>query len=145
MGDGIFEVPLDSTRPQLDNLVFFFGGSSLICSNGEPAGVYFPNLLDRRIEDYNILNLGVMGSGSFTIVANFDKVMQMATPKMVVIYTGHNDYSNINRHVIRPMYSILEGTFFPLLLNSHPRFKGNPNLHLMSCPAKLGHGPMEVS
>lgn len=118
--------------PQSDNLVFFLGGSSLVCiSNGSDDDV-FPNMLDQRIEDYRIVNLGDLGLDSFSLVRKLDEVLKRTTPKKIIVYTGHNDYTNAYRTAIKPKFSIFDGTIFPHFLRWHRRYRQSPDWHLIN-------------
>jgi lysophospholipase L1-like esterase len=75
--------------------IFTFGGSSLV---GERMTEVFPAELQRALNasgrgDFRVVNLGWPGHDSFSVRNRVQAVLEQARPGLVVIYSGHNDYT----------------------------------------------------
>ncbi len=119
-----FQAQLDHlprSYPGLQSPAFFLGGSSLVEIDRKDSEV-FPDYLRRLVASHDIVNLGVSASDSFFIATRLADVVDRTPPSLVVVYTGHNDYTNAFREVVRPAYRVLPGTIFPRALALSPRF-----------------------
>ncbi len=111
----------------LEKPIVFLGGSSLVDTfpQAEPdCRPCFPALLDASIPDRAVVNLGLSGADSAYIVYRLRDVVAAMSPGMVVVYTGHNDYTNTYRTVVRPGLSLLHGTVFHWILRRWPTLPG---------------------
>jgi lysophospholipase L1-like esterase len=99
---------LDPNRRQ----VYTFGGSSLTKPVFEEA---FPALLDARLDalGVDVHNFGCPGLSSFPVSQRVEKALNRHTPALIVIYTGHNDYSRVWQGQVLGRYALFKGV--PLL------------------------------
>lgn len=117
-------------KKESDTLAYVFGGSSVVLNHpSEKKGEVFPKFLQDLWNESQVINLGKEGVDSFYIKALFDLVIN-EKPEMIILYAGHNDYTNAYRHVVRPHFSLLKGTLVSWLVSKMDRYKDNPSWHL---------------
>ncbi len=119
--------PLD---PQGRQRVLVFGGSSMV----QPRGASVPELLQRTLgPEVEVLSLAVPGMG----VANVARLVSESralSPDLVVLYTGHNDYSQDTfrgaitgtRLWLLPVYALLRESWIHALLSRGRMAAGGP-------------------
>jgi len=86
--------------------VFVLGASSVVVSDGAA----FDRHLEARLTEHNsgirVLNLGVNGIDSFSVRGRVVEALisAKAAPALIILYLGHNDYTNAYQLVITPRY-----------------------------------------
>ena len=78
--------------------VFLFGESSLVLSDGGT----FPEYLESEHPGIQTVNFGVSGIDSFSVRQRVTEALAAASPDLIVLYFGHNDYNNAYQGVIIP-------------------------------------------
>jgi hypothetical protein len=82
------------TQPEADiPRVVFLGGSSVRETHIQSAVTNFPMEVAKLLPSVEVLNLGVPGMGAAN-VAVLASQLEAISPDLVVMYTGHNDYSS---------------------------------------------------
>lgn len=112
-------------------IIYIFGGSSVVLSKtGSFPSNVFSGKLQSMMKNASISNLGKSGADSFYIRKKIDVAISIQKPDLIIIYSGHNDYNNIYRKIIRPNYSILKNTIMSLIIKTSIKFKNSPDWHL---------------
>lgn len=123
-------IPPDFLEDKERKLAYVFGGSSVVLNYPtEKKNEVFSYFLDEAISDFQIINLGKEGSDSFYI-RDYFKVEDAPKPNVVFIYSGHNDYTNAYRKIVRPPFYLLKGTVISWWVKYFARYKENPNWFL---------------
>jgi hypothetical protein len=87
-------------RKKGQTLIYIFGESSLIISNGKTFSYY----LNEDRDNLHVVNLGICGVSSFSIRKRVVEALNIAKPDIIVLYFGHNDYNNIYQGFMMPRY-----------------------------------------
>ena len=119
-------------RSKNENVIYVYGGSSLIVTN---SGAYphnvFPGKLQEALKGKALVsNFGRSGMDSFYARDIFKYTCKIQKPDLVILYAGHNDYTNIYRKFVRRHYSLLKGTLLRSILRARSRFHDNADWHL---------------
>jgi lysophospholipase L1-like esterase len=86
----VLESPKAKTKPR----VVVLGGSSVYNSNDANPHVNFPSALQRLLPDVEVINLGTPGMDSAGVLWMSEQSKKL-DPDLLVVYTGHNDFSEI--------------------------------------------------
>ena len=121
------EVGRPLIRSKNEKVIYVYGGSSIVLSN---SGVYPHNVFSGKLQEALkgtalVSNFGRNGVDSLYERDIFEYTSKIQKPDLVIVYSGHNDYTNLYRHVVRPHYSLLKGTIFQSLVRARKRFAGH--------------------
>jgi len=102
-------------------LIYSYGGSSIVIPGGSSGNHTFTFYLERRLnkennKSYKIINWGATGIDSHIIKNIILNSISIKKPNLIVVYTGHNDYTNAYRRFIKPNYYIFKGNLIEKLL-----------------------------
>ena len=88
--------------------ILVFGGSSVVISDGETFSTYLGRRLRKTVANVRVVNLGVNAIDSFSlkvrVLASLSGLKGRGDPALIVIYAGHNDYTNPYQFVVTPAY-----------------------------------------
>ena len=88
-------VNISSNNLENKKLVYVFGASSVVLSDGK----IFSSLLEDRFlnspEDVKVINYGVPGIDSKNIIYRANSSLDLEVPDVVILYLGHNDYIRV--------------------------------------------------
>ena len=119
--------------PRYGKTIYVYGGSSVVISDSDeelfPANV-FSGKLRLLMRDVVVANYGESGVDSFYIRDVVRATCERRQPDLIIVYTGHNDYTNAYRRAVRPAYSVLRGTVFLPMLRHHHRFRDDTEWHM---------------
>jgi lysophospholipase L1-like esterase len=86
----VLDNPAEKTRPR----VVVLGGSSVYHANDNNPHVNFPRVMQRLLPDVEVINLGTPGIDSAGVLWMSEQAKALQ-PDLLVIYTGHNDFSEM--------------------------------------------------
>ena len=117
-------VPL-SFKPS-ERVVFAFGGSSLVIEEDDS----FTRGLQRRLshqtgEPFRVVNFGHHGFDSFSVRQRVEESLKLHKPDLVIIYSGHNDYSYAYWKILNPHYYVVQSSAVlePLLRHTYKGYR----------------------
>jgi len=87
-------------RHPLKKTVFVFGESSLVLSDGKT----FPDYLGSAHEGLQVVNFGVTGIDSLSVLQRVQEALAASVPDIMILYYGHNDYNNAYHGYLVPQY-----------------------------------------
>lgn len=97
-------IPND-TKPK----IYVFGGSSLVVPVPNWA---FPaslgHLLFRDFGEVHVINFGIPGHDSFDVRRRVEDALDTAPPDLLILYTGHNDFTNAYRVAFSRTFHIIQ-------------------------------------
>ncbi len=105
--------------------IYFFGGSSLVFAERNFKEV-FPYMIDKIASSkYKIHNFGLSGADSNHLKLKIQKAINhsIQKPHFILIYSGHNDYSNAYFNYNRcpsPRNFLLLDKFYKILYSRYP-------------------------
>ncbi|CAM9909801.1 unnamed protein product, partial [Chrysoparadoxa australica] len=80
--------------------------------------------------DFHVKNYGHVGVDSFYLEKAIRNATQRFKPKIIILYTGHNDLTNAYRRAVRPHFSFFKNTILLTILKFMPQVKDHPEWHL---------------
>jgi lysophospholipase L1-like esterase len=90
-------------QPTID----LFDESSLVLSDGKRTDQILRERLGPRFPGLSVSNFALCGVDSFAIRAWVEEVLQSPPPpSLIVIYAGHNDYTNAHVNAVSPLYDM---------------------------------------
>ena len=91
-------------------LIFVYGGSSVVIPRYEKV---FAKFLELKLnENFTIINLGMDASSSEFIKRRINSTLENEIkPAFIILYSGHNDYTNMYLSAVNKKTSIIEKTF----------------------------------
>lgn len=128
-------VPL--TPAQSDRVIYAFGGSSLV----DPTRGSFPEMLRTLAREQgtplHVYNLGHQGFDTYSVRNRVEKMLAYRKPHLVLIYSGHNDYTYVYFDVVMPeFYLVYESPVLePLLRLAHGAWAGARGMRGMDLAA----------
>lgn len=102
-------VPLDTDKG--DRVIHVFGGSSVVLQEYDRS---FPALLEGLLNrgggGFRVFNFGACTLDTFSVRHRAIQAMDRDRPDLVIVYTGHNDWINPYRQVIKPEFFLVWNT-----------------------------------
>ena len=91
-------------------VIYAFGGSSLVY----PRWTNFPAFLrkgeEKEPRQWHVVNFGHAGYDSFSVRQQVEKAVRRAPPDLVIIYSGHNDFTSAYWNDLLPHLYLVAGS-----------------------------------
>jgi hypothetical protein len=100
-------IPIDSDSG--DFRIGIFGASSLL-SQPEPSAFSkeLEKILGQRMtRSVKVFNFGVAGTTSGSVLARIAETLKNIPLDLVIVYMGHNDYTNTYHNIVLPYYDLV--------------------------------------
>ena len=136
-------IPFDHGPDEV--VVYVFGGSSVVMPGRLES---FPNLLEGLFNAdgcnrFKIYNFGMAGFDSFSVLSHLRRSLDCHRPDAIIIYMGHNDYTNIyNSRALGPVLITRGNAVLVAALKSYYRFIYFPTHWLMDDAPPLAYVDM---